>query len=290
MRVPQGIYPYGIARENTGPNSFSPNGYYPGSSLFVRMLPYFEQQVLANAYNYSLHNWVADNSTVGATGLNVLWCPSDGLIAGLHVRYAGWGWDGSDQILTYTSYAGSMGNFCKVPIHVTSPAQHQAVLNQADGLFNYLGWPQPGFAVQPNPLAPLDPGSVRPSTLASVTDGLSNTLAFGEKAHGKFSQVPDVYFSVHFHQLRRLDFRELRRHAVHDALSDESVRPDRRRPQPQWRLLLQLRQPGRQLLHRRFELPSRRLQFRVPRRLGSLPQGFDQRLALSTRPTASPRT
>src|SRR3982751_1338294 len=43
-----GIYPYGIARENTGPNSFSPNGYYPGSSLFVRMLPYFEQQVLAS--------------------------------------------------------------------------------------------------------------------------------------------------------------------------------------------------------------------------------------------------
>jgi prepilin-type N-terminal cleavage/methylation domain-containing protein/prepilin-type processing-associated H-X9-DG protein len=194
----QGIYPYGIARENTGPNSFSPNGYYPGSSLVVRMLPYFEQQALANAYNYSLHNWVADNSTVGATGMSVLWCPSDGLIGGLHIRYAGWGWDGSDQVLTYTSYAGSMGNFCKVPIHVTSPAQHQAVLNQADGLFNYLGWPRPGFAVQPNPLAPLDPGSVRPATLASVTDGLSNTLAFGEKAHGKFSQVPDVYFSVPF--------------------------------------------------------------------------------------------
>ena len=162
MRVPTAIYPYGIARENTGPNSFSPNGYYPGSSLFVRMLPYLEQQVLANAYNYSLHNWVADNSTVGATGLNVLWCPSDGLIAGLHVRYAGWGWDGSDQILTYTSYAGNMGNFCKVPIHVTSPAQHQAVLNQADGLFSYLGWPQPGFPVQPNPLAPLDPGQRSP--------------------------------------------------------------------------------------------------------------------------------
>ena len=78
---------------------------------------------------------------MGATGLSVLWCPSDGAIAGLHVRYSGWGWDGSDQILTYTSYAGSMGNFCKVPINVTSPAQHQAVLNQADGLFFYLGWP-----------------------------------------------------------------------------------------------------------------------------------------------------
>ena len=75
-----GIYPYGMARENCGPNClFSPNGYYVGSSLFVRMLPYLEQQVLANAYNYSLINWTADNATVGATGLSVLWCPSDGI-------------------------------------------------------------------------------------------------------------------------------------------------------------------------------------------------------------------
>ena len=144
-----GTYPYGIARENTGPNSFSPNGYYLGSSLFVRLLPQLEQQPLANAYNYSLHNWVAENSTVGGTGLSVLWCPSDGSIAGLHVRYSGWGWDGSDQILTYTSYAGNMGNFCKVPIHVTSPAQHLAVLNQADGVFFYLGWPSPDSRYSP---------------------------------------------------------------------------------------------------------------------------------------------
>ena len=35
--------------------------------------------------------------------------------------------------------------------------------------------------------------------MASVTDGLSNTLAFGEKAHGKFSQVPDVFYSIDFY-------------------------------------------------------------------------------------------
>jgi prepilin-type N-terminal cleavage/methylation domain-containing protein/prepilin-type processing-associated H-X9-DG protein len=195
-----GICPYGMARENCGPNcSFFPNGYFVGSSLFVRMLPYLEQQVLANAYNYSLINWTADNATVGATGLGVLWCPSDGLIGGLHVAFAGWGWDGSTQVLTYTSYAGNMGTFCKVPISVTSPAQHQAILNQANGPFFYLGWPSTNPPVQPNPIAPLHPGSVRPATFASVTDGLSNTFAFGEKAHGKFSQVPDAYFSIDFY-------------------------------------------------------------------------------------------
>jgi prepilin-type N-terminal cleavage/methylation domain-containing protein/prepilin-type processing-associated H-X9-DG protein len=194
-----GTYPYGMARENCGPNcSFSPNGYYIGSSLFVRMLPYLEQQPLANAYNYSLINWTADNGTVGATGLNVLWCPSDGSIAGLRSTFAGWGWDGSTQTLVYTSYAGNMGTFCKVPITITSPAQHQAVLNQANGLFFYLGWPTANPPVPPDPIAPLNPGSVSPARLASVTDGLSNTFAFGEKAHGKFSQVPDVYYSIDY--------------------------------------------------------------------------------------------
>ena len=176
-----GIYPYGMARENTGPNSFSPNGYYVGSSQFVRMLPFLEQQVLANAYNFSLHNWVADNSTVGAVGLSFLWCPSDGVISGLHSPIAGWGYDGSTQVLTYTSYAGNMGTFCKVPITVTSPSQHQAVLNQANGLFFYLGWPTISPPVAPDPIAPLNPGSVRPASLAAITDGLSNTFAFGEK-------------------------------------------------------------------------------------------------------------
>src|SRR5262245_11188868 len=174
-----GTYPYGMARENCGPNClFSPNGYYIGSSIFVRLLPYFEQQVLANAYNHSLINWTGENSTVGATGLSTLWCPSDGLIAGLHVPFAGWGWDGSTQVLTYTSYAGNMGTFSKVPISVTSPAQHQAILNQANGVFYYLGWPSWSPPAQPNPIAPLSPGSVRPATIASVTDGLSNTFAF----------------------------------------------------------------------------------------------------------------
>ncbi len=194
----QGSYPYGMARENTGANSFSPNGYYIGSSVFVRLLPYLEQQVLASSYNYSLTNWVADNSTVGATGLSVLWCPSDGAVSGLHLQFPGWGWDGSTQILTYTSYAGSMGNFCKVPIHVISTSQHMSVLAQADGLFFYLGWPGISPPVQPNPIAPQNPGGIPPVRLASVTDGLSNTLAFGEKAHGKFSQTPDAYGSIDY--------------------------------------------------------------------------------------------
>ncbi len=83
------------------------------------MLPYIEQQVMANAYNFTLINWTADNATVGS-GLPkaALWCPSDGSIAGLRSTFAGWGWDGSTQTLVYTSYAGNMGTFTQgIPIY-----------------------------------------------------------------------------------------------------------------------------------------------------------------------------
>ena len=158
----------------------------------------FEQQSLANAYNYSLINWVADNTSVSPRGLSALWCPSDGAIAGLRNTFAGWGWDGSTQTLVYISYAGNMGTFTKVPITITSPSQHLAVLNQANGVFFYLGYPAWNPALSPNPIAPRNPGSIRPASLSSVTNGLGNTFAFGEKAHGKFSQKADVYYSIDY--------------------------------------------------------------------------------------------
>ena len=71
------------------------------------------------------------------------------------------------------------------------------MLNQANGPFFYLGWPA-GNPAPNNPNAPTNSGGIRPATIASVTDGLSNTFAFGEKAHGKFPQAPDAYYSIDY--------------------------------------------------------------------------------------------
>jgi prepilin-type N-terminal cleavage/methylation domain-containing protein/prepilin-type processing-associated H-X9-DG protein len=191
-----GSYPYGQCRENTGPNSFyQPNTYFIGSSVFVRMLPFFEQGTLANAYNYSLINWTVQNNTVCWTGLNVLWCPSDGSIAGLKTLISGWGWDCSDQNLVYTSYAGNVGTFDRIALRaqVANAGYYQTMLSQSNGLFYYIGYPT--YPVQPTVLGA---SSISPTRISSITDGTSNTFAFGERAHGMLSKTADIDGTIDF--------------------------------------------------------------------------------------------
>lgn len=155
------------------------------------MLQFFEQQALANAYNYSLIDNISENNTVCWTGVGTLWCPSDGATAGLKNLVADWGWDCSSQYLVYTSYAGNVGTFDRIAERSQSltSGYYQTTLNQANGLFYYIGYPT-------YPVTPLPSGggisSISPVRLASITDGTSNTFAFGERAHGKLSQTADA--------------------------------------------------------------------------------------------------
>jgi prepilin-type processing-associated H-X9-DG protein len=66
-------------------------------------------------------------------------------------------------------------------------------LNAMNGLFCQTGFPQSAGPIvdggDPNP------GGIGPVKLASITDGLSNTMAFSERAHGLFSRTgaPDGF-------------------------------------------------------------------------------------------------
>ena len=192
-----GTYPQGASRDYVPPFS----GYYICTSLFVRLLPYIEQSQMANSWNYQICAYMSDQGTVSGSGINTLWCPSDGTISGLRTVYPPGGaangqgsYDGGAWPITYSSYAGCSGTWDRIPLRADT--NYVTQLSQMNGMFFYIGFPNLVPTVKPNP--GYNPGSVSPVRLAAVTDGLSNTMAFGERAHGKLSQKPDPDGTIDF--------------------------------------------------------------------------------------------
>ena len=142
----------------------------PNLSCFVRMLPYFEQQGMYNATNFSLTVFEPDNVTLAGVALNVLLCPSDfsqpqviskstanasfaenvnALPPGTWLQY-------------FTSYGGNEGTFddaFQLSFGTTEQAQLNGVI--------------------------FGDSSIR---IAAITDGTSNTMIFGERAHALFAR------------------------------------------------------------------------------------------------------
>jgi prepilin-type processing-associated H-X9-DG protein len=128
-----------------------------------------------NAINFSDTPYSARNSTAESVGVSMLWCPSDGTIAGLRFFETAAGWDGTTVPITYTNYAAMLGTYC--PSDGTTP--NATELNLENGVYPDVG----------TPLSAGGNGFTRsPTKYASITDGTSNTIAFAETAHGKYSQ------------------------------------------------------------------------------------------------------
>jgi prepilin-type processing-associated H-X9-DG protein len=107
--------------------------------------------------NLQVNLFTAINATVSATGIAILWCPSDSGVEVAQVIPDGGFYDPGPFTTCYTSYVGNFGTW-----HMSWTPQYNGSLN---GLFNADG------AVRIN----------------AVTDGLSNTIAFGEHARAILS-------------------------------------------------------------------------------------------------------
>jgi prepilin-type N-terminal cleavage/methylation domain-containing protein/prepilin-type processing-associated H-X9-DG protein len=124
----------------------------PPSGLFPALLPQLDQAPLFSAMNFDVHFLEPANSTVRRTGINILWCPSDPTISRAEtINDPVYG----PMTYAYSSYGGNVG-----PAEIISYDPVMLDLNL--GIFYYLS-------------------AVRP---ADIRDGLSQTLLFGERAHG----------------------------------------------------------------------------------------------------------
>jgi prepilin-type N-terminal cleavage/methylation domain-containing protein/prepilin-type processing-associated H-X9-DG protein len=165
--------------------------YYPGLSYtdacseLVRLTQFFEQGAIYNAMNFSIPMYYSANTTVCNAGLSLLWCPSDAAIVGLRYTYpAPYTFDGGPLPMTYSSYCGSLGTWTYFPI---GTGVDQTQLSLMNGMFQYIGMPVGINPVVIYGMSFTNSGSVPPVTIATITDGLSNTIAWSEHAHGLFS-------------------------------------------------------------------------------------------------------
>jgi prepilin-type N-terminal cleavage/methylation domain-containing protein/prepilin-type processing-associated H-X9-DG protein len=127
---------------------------YRGSSLFAYLLPFLEQGALLDAWDMEdpVRNALGGKTALSASVLSVLLCPDDHLPENPVAR-GGW-----SQGLT--SYGGNGGSRTFDPAVAT-----------VDGLFHTTG-----------PVSEPMPGQ-RPTRMAEITDGTSQTLLLGERYH-----------------------------------------------------------------------------------------------------------
>ena len=176
------VFPWGCFRQHTLSNPTA--APYTSGGSFVPLLPFCEQPQVYNAANMNYNIFGAGNTTVVATSLSYLHCPSDPAIEN-RVYMAGGNTDGGNMTMCYSSYGGNAGTWFQLPRFSWPQNEFTAAINNQNGVIVYIGYDNPL-----NVSGTIYTGLSRPCLkLAAVTDGTSNTLMYSERAHGMLSQA-----------------------------------------------------------------------------------------------------
>jgi prepilin-type processing-associated H-X9-DG protein len=158
-----------------------------GFGGIARVLGFTEQVPVYNAINFAYCPFTFGNSTVVQTGLTLLWCPSDAKIVGLGYYEVDPGWDGSNMVLRFSSYAGMVGTYCIQGINgCDQRAAMPAELSLQNGVMIDTGMPVNAGGC----------GTISPRTIASITDGTSNTIMWAERCQTKLSPITNFEFEI----------------------------------------------------------------------------------------------
>ena len=165
-----GVFPLGSYKKA---NLITPCGITHEQSFLVNLTPFFEQSNVFNAYNFGLHVYDYGNFTVHGVGLSTLWCPSDPKVDQANDLSYIFGSPPTPFIMRYNSYKGNSGTWFS-PGDADNPGDpnFNALLAQANGIFHFYSQ----------------------NSIASVTDGTSNTLLFAESAYGKLGGEDALFF------------------------------------------------------------------------------------------------
>jgi prepilin-type N-terminal cleavage/methylation domain-containing protein/prepilin-type processing-associated H-X9-DG protein len=168
-----GVYPMGQFWSPAGSTSFG---------ALIHLLPYFEQINVYNGFNTQLAFNNADNTTTHGTGIATLWCPSDSTISSPVVTNAPIGGTFPPFNVYLSSYAMNNGTW-----YLNSPWPYGTCTSDT-------AWgtaPNPCYqAVVSSYNGPVFLGSAIP--ISGITDGTSNTMIMGERAHGLLDPASQI--------------------------------------------------------------------------------------------------
>ncbi|MHC5541615.1 DUF1559 family PulG-like putative transporter, partial [Singulisphaera rosea] len=144
----RGVLPMGYANQYC---EFVPAAYCFSHGPFVAMLPQLDNQPLYNATNFSRNIYSNANVTIFGTAMKTLWCPSDPTVDKPVIADLSETTGNTIYLTSYVCNTGTWYNHGRDPVRTA----------QNSGLF----W------------------GASSVSLAEVTDGLSQTIAMGERAH-----------------------------------------------------------------------------------------------------------